>query len=502
MPWIESSYASAFLDFFLVGTAKSHRHKTHHAVITHLLTEELLLESFDRSGALVLLLCFGLLFLALLARLFLTRRNVLGHLVGLTFLKHLHLLLVLLGLLHGLAFVLLHEVLTTLDLLVHLAGRRCWWEWRVVLLLTDLLRLLGLHVLLLKCGQETFPVLIFKLGVLGQLTLDHEALYVVDRVHVGKALLHDLAHVAQTVVAAHSRHGVALHKHIAVGEQLNGFERGSVGAHKTLAALHEAFLVAHEAADLDDVHCTSSSRILTAWFTGILRASSLMRSRALSTMYGSVVLRVVRTVMLPSTRLSSHVILCASSALVTMGHTSRRYFSRYLGKSVANELSSSRPGILIFLPALFSSSTSSFHGGRCPHCPTACPCGGSSSRGPPPPSGCAARRRQTAPSLPKVLNESPLMVCQPNSRAAVAMWYKPASFGCAKNLLVVWRTSCRVRRFSLLESIQTVFSSSQTSEAMADPPAALPVCDLRLDVDEPEEEDASRSSLVCGRAAP
>ncbi|KAG6976139.1 hypothetical protein JG688_00001671 [Phytophthora aleatoria] len=36
---------------------------------------------------------------------------------------------------------------------------------------------------------------------------------------------------------------------------------------------------------------------------------------------------------------------------------------------------------------------------------------------------------------------------------------------------------------------------------MADPPAALPVCDLRLDVDEPEEEDASRSSLVCGESS-
>jgi hypothetical protein len=87
-----------------------------------------------------------------------------------------------------------------------------------------------------------------------------------------------------------------------------------------------------------------------------------MRSRALSTMYGSVVLRVVRTVMLPSTRLSSQAILCASSALVTMGQTSRRYFSRYLGKSVAKELSSSRLGMPRFLPGVLSSSTSSCHG--------------------------------------------------------------------------------------------------------------------------------------------
>ncbi|KAF4036757.1 hypothetical protein GN244_ATG11473 [Phytophthora infestans] len=36
---------------------------------------------------------------------------------------------------------------------------------------------------------------------------------------------------------------------------------------------------------------------------------------------------------------------------------------------------------------------------------------------------------------------------------------------------------------------------------MADPQAALPVCDLRLDIDEPEEEDSSRSSPVNGESS-
>jgi hypothetical protein len=60
-------------------------------------------------------------------------------------------------------------------------------------------------------------------------------------------------------------------------------------------------------------------------------------------MYGSNVLRVVRTVIEPSTRFSSHATPCSFSARVTEGHTSRKYFSRYLGNNVANEDSSSKP---------------------------------------------------------------------------------------------------------------------------------------------------------------
>jgi len=55
---------------------------------------------------------------------------------------------------------------------------------------------------------------------------------------------------------------------------------------------------------------TSSSRIRTAWGKGTDRARSLIRSRALMMMYGSQVLRVVRTDMVPSTRFSSHLSWC------------------------------------------------------------------------------------------------------------------------------------------------------------------------------------------------
>lgn len=105
------------------------------------------------------------------------------------------------------------------------------------------------------------------------------------------------------------------------------------------------------------------------WGAGTLRESSLITSRALMITYGSNVLRVVLTVMLPSTRFNSQPMPSSFRARVTAGHTSRKYFSapsnvqshnvlcryckhqhnmrffspRYLGKSVANELSSKRP---------------------------------------------------------------------------------------------------------------------------------------------------------------
>ena len=60
---------------------------------------------------------------------------------------------------------------------------------------------------------------------------------------------------------------------------------------------------------------------------GTERDNSLMRSRALMIMYGSHVLTVVRTVMDPSTRFSSHATPCSLSARVTAGHTSCRYRS-------------------------------------------------------------------------------------------------------------------------------------------------------------------------------
>ena len=61
------------------------------------------------------------------------------------------------------------------------------------------------------------------------------------------------------------------------------------------------------------------------------------------TTYGSNVLRDVKTLIDPSTKFNSHRIPWGLRAAVTAGHTSRRYFSLYFGKSVANEDSSSIP---------------------------------------------------------------------------------------------------------------------------------------------------------------
>ena len=72
------------------------------------------------------------------------------------------------------------------------------------------------------------------------------------------------------------------------------------------------------------------------------RARSLMRSRALMMMKGSHVLRVVLTVIEPSIRSSVHAMCTSLSARVTCGHASRIAFSRYCGKSTANDDSSSR----------------------------------------------------------------------------------------------------------------------------------------------------------------
>ncbi len=82
------------------------------------------------------------------------------------------------------------------------------------------------------------------------------------------------------------------------------------------------------------------------WVTGILRAKSLIKSLAFKIIYGSDVFRLVRTVILPSIKFNSHTTLYLSNAFVTIGHTSRKYFSRYFGNNVANELSSNMPVLL------------------------------------------------------------------------------------------------------------------------------------------------------------
>ena len=58
----------------------------------------------------------------------------------------------------------------------------------------------------------------------------------------------------EAFVGPHGGDGVSLHQQIALGEQLECFQGGAVGAQDALAALDEAVLVADQVADLDDVH--------------------------------------------------------------------------------------------------------------------------------------------------------------------------------------------------------------------------------------------------------
>lgn len=109
----------------------------------------------------------------------------------------LHALLLLLLLVCRLARILLglrQEVLSRLQLQVHLTGLLGGREGGVLgLLHNDWL--LSLHVLLLELGQEALPVLGGQVGVLGQLTLDHQCLDVVDRVHILDAILNHSPHL-------------------------------------------------------------------------------------------------------------------------------------------------------------------------------------------------------------------------------------------------------------------------------------------------------------------
>ncbi len=141
-------------------------------------------------------------------------------------------------------------------------------------------------------------------------------------------------------------------------------------------------------------------------------------SRALTITYGSVVLRVVLTVMDPSMMLSSQATPTFSRARVTTGQTSRRYFSRYwfgcvgvvgrfgwtraLGLGIGSEqgsISSRGPRKRALPrrtdgpwgrawrrrtpraagPACARASTPPPSSGRCPRGPTACPAGTASS---------------------------------------------------------------------------------------------------------------------------
>jgi hypothetical protein len=52
---------------------------------------------------------------------------------------------------------------------------------------------------------------------------------VVDGVDVVHAVLDDVADLLEALVGTHDRHGVTLHQHVALGQQLDRLERRAVG---------------------------------------------------------------------------------------------------------------------------------------------------------------------------------------------------------------------------------------------------------------------------------
>jgi hypothetical protein len=60
--------------------------------------------------------------------------------------------------------------------------------------------------------------------------LERAYLDVVNGVNVVHAVLDDVADLLETLVGPHDRDGVTLHQHVALGQQLDGLERRSVGA--------------------------------------------------------------------------------------------------------------------------------------------------------------------------------------------------------------------------------------------------------------------------------
>ncbi|KAF4126568.1 Zinc-binding dehydrogenase [Geosmithia morbida] len=188
-----------------------------------------------------------------------------------------------------------------------------------------------------EVGEEAIPALVGEVGVLCELPLDHELLDVVDGVDVCHAVLDDAAYLLEALVGPHGRDGVAVDEDVGLGQELEGLEGRAVGAQDALSALDEALLAVDQVADLDDV----ARHAVVQDLDGLRgRHAALIRSRAFRIAAGSNVLRVVLTVMLPSTRSSVQAMPCFSSDLVTSGHASFRYTSRYLGNRVANDDSS------------------------------------------------------------------------------------------------------------------------------------------------------------------
>mmetsp|Transcript_1150 Transcript_1150/g.2073 ORF Transcript_1150/g.2073 Transcript_1150/m.2073 type:complete len:277 (+) Transcript_1150:848-1678(+) len=149
--------------------------------------------------------------------------------------------------------LLAQEVFTALYLQVNLAWSLSRREWRVLLLLSNHLRLLPLDVLLLELREKPIPRLVLQSLVLRQLSLDHQLLNMEDGVNILNAVLHNSPHNLQAFIRTHRRDRVSLNENVAVCQQLQGLQSGSIRSYEPLAPLDELVGISDKAAYFDDV---------------------------------------------------------------------------------------------------------------------------------------------------------------------------------------------------------------------------------------------------------
>lgn len=70
---------------------------------------------------------------------------------------------------------------------------------------------------------------------------------------IGHAVIHHPPNFFQAFVGPHCADSVALHKYVAAGQQLEGFQGGAIGAEYSLPSFDEAIFVRDLVPDLDDV---------------------------------------------------------------------------------------------------------------------------------------------------------------------------------------------------------------------------------------------------------
>mmetsp|Transcript_7030 Transcript_7030/g.30934 ORF Transcript_7030/g.30934 Transcript_7030/m.30934 type:complete len:242 (+) Transcript_7030:962-1687(+) len=144
------------------------------------------------------------------------------------------------------------KVLPALQLLINLGLRRQRWKRSVRFLLLPC-RLFLLLILFLELGQKSVPIFALQLIVPAEFSLDHEDFNVVDRMHIVHAVFNNPANLLKPLVRSNGGNGIALHKHVAFGQELYRLQGGPVGSDQSLSAFNKSFFVSCEIPYLYDI---------------------------------------------------------------------------------------------------------------------------------------------------------------------------------------------------------------------------------------------------------